>query len=92
MLALPERASFTRDILPLFERLTGLQWVNAGFAARSAGAPRATSLDAEYLARLAQPRADEHEELRQQIFARVPRLPSATASRRCPGRGSTATR
>jgi hypothetical protein len=33
MLAAPERPSFTRDILPLFERLSGLQWVNAGFAA-----------------------------------------------------------
>jgi L-Lysine epsilon oxidase N-terminal/L-lysine epsilon oxidase C-terminal domain len=28
-----ERPSFTFDILPLFERLAGLQWVNAGFAA-----------------------------------------------------------
>lgn len=33
MLAAPARPSFTRDILPLFERLSGLQWVNAGFAA-----------------------------------------------------------
>jgi hypothetical protein len=29
----PVRPSFTYDILPLFERLNGLQWVNAGFAA-----------------------------------------------------------
>jgi hypothetical protein len=28
-----ERPSFTFDILPLFERLVGLQWVNAAFAA-----------------------------------------------------------
>ena len=27
------RPSFTRDILPIFERMAGLQWVNAGFAA-----------------------------------------------------------
>lgn len=33
MLPAPARPSFTRDILPLFERLAGLQWVNAGFAA-----------------------------------------------------------
>jgi hypothetical protein len=33
MLAAPARPSFTRDILPLFERMAGLQWVNAGFAA-----------------------------------------------------------
>jgi len=28
----PDRPSFTEDILPIFERLAGLQWVNAGFA------------------------------------------------------------
>lgn len=28
----PERPSFTKDILPIFERMTNLQWVNAGFA------------------------------------------------------------
>lgn len=33
MLAKPVRPSFTFDILPLFERLNGLQWVNAGFYA-----------------------------------------------------------
>ena len=29
----PDRPSFTSDILPIFQRLNGLQWVNAGFAA-----------------------------------------------------------
>ena len=33
MLATPARPSFTQDILPIFQRLAGLQWVNAGFAA-----------------------------------------------------------
>lgn len=33
MLPMPARPSFTHDILPIFERLNGLQWVNAGFAA-----------------------------------------------------------
>ncbi|MGS0742156.1 LodA/GoxA family CTQ-dependent oxidase [Glaciimonas sp. GG7] len=32
-LPMPLQPGFTQDILPLFERLTGLQWVNAGFAA-----------------------------------------------------------
>jgi L-Lysine epsilon oxidase N-terminal/L-lysine epsilon oxidase C-terminal domain len=32
-LAAPARPSFTHDILPVFERMAGLQWVNAGFAA-----------------------------------------------------------
>ena len=31
-LASPVRPSCTSDILPLFRRLAGLQWVNAGFA------------------------------------------------------------
>lgn len=33
MLPRPVRPSFTKDILPLFQRNTDLQWVNAGFAA-----------------------------------------------------------
>mgnify|MGYP003877608613 CR=1 FL=1 len=33
MLTRPPRPSFTRDILPIFQRMTNLQWVNAGFAA-----------------------------------------------------------
>lgn len=33
MLKRPVRPSFTKDILPIFERMTNLQWVNAGFAA-----------------------------------------------------------
>ena len=31
-LAPPERPSFSRDVLPIFQRLSGLQWVNKGFA------------------------------------------------------------
>ncbi len=33
LLAAPTRPSFSRDILPIFQRMSGLQWVNAGFAA-----------------------------------------------------------
>lgn len=33
LLGKPARPSFTQDILPIFERLAGLQWVNEGFAA-----------------------------------------------------------
>ena len=32
MLTRPQRPSFTKDILPIFQRMTDLQWVNAGFA------------------------------------------------------------
>ncbi|MGH9511580.1 MAG: LodA/GoxA family CTQ-dependent oxidase [Terriglobales bacterium] len=33
MIPAPTRASFNDDIRPIFERLCGLQWVNAGYAA-----------------------------------------------------------
>jgi len=33
MLHRPSRPSFTKDILPIFQRMTNLQWVNAGFGA-----------------------------------------------------------
>ena len=33
MLPMPGKPSFTHDILPIFQRMTDLQWVNAGFAA-----------------------------------------------------------
>lgn len=33
MLPAPTRPSFSHDILPIFQRMAGLQWVNAGFAA-----------------------------------------------------------
>ncbi|NOU49877.1 hypothetical protein HG263_04920 [Pseudoalteromonas sp. JBTF-M23] len=33
MLPKPGKPSFTHDILPIFQRMTNLQWVNAGFAA-----------------------------------------------------------
>ncbi|WP_295796815.1 LodA/GoxA family CTQ-dependent oxidase [Mucilaginibacter sp.] len=33
MLHRPARPSFTKDILPIFQRMTNLQWVNAGFGA-----------------------------------------------------------
>ncbi|WCT10323.1 LodA/GoxA family CTQ-dependent oxidase [Mucilaginibacter jinjuensis] len=33
MLVRPARPSFTKDILPIFQRMTNLQWVNAGFGA-----------------------------------------------------------
>ncbi|EKU81442.1 LodA/GoxA family CTQ-dependent oxidase [Massilia timonae] len=52
MLPRPRRPSFTFDILPIFERMAGLQWVNAGFASGFGwkGANDLTS--AEALARL----------------------------------------
>ena len=52
MLPKPVRPSFKRDIQPIFERLSRLQWVNAGFAAAFGwGAPNNLA-DAEWLERL----------------------------------------
>lgn len=40
MLPRPAEVSFTRDVYPILQRMTGLQWVNAGFAAMfGAGGP-----------------------------------------------------
>jgi hypothetical protein len=45
LLPKPVRPSFERNIRPIFERLAGLQWVNAGFAAAFGwGAPNDFSL------------------------------------------------
>ena len=52
MLPKPVRPSFARDIQPIFERLSRLQWVNAGFAAAFGwGAPN-NFAGGEWLARL----------------------------------------
>jgi hypothetical protein len=65
-LARPVRPSFRDDILPIFQRLAGLQWVNAGFAAGFGfdGALDLTSSAA--LARLASP-LPAHREVRRTV-------------------------
>jgi len=55
MLAAPKRPSFTRDILPIFQRLNGLQWVNAGFAAGWGWKGAFDVSSPEAIARLADP-------------------------------------
>ncbi len=50
----PKRPSFTHDILPIFERMAGLQWVNQGFAA-GFGWMGVFALTPETIARLASP-------------------------------------
>lgn len=51
-LAAPVRPSYTRDILPLFRRLAGLQWVNAGFASGFGWKGLIDFTDETFLARL----------------------------------------
>jgi len=64
MLPPVERPSFSQDILPIFERMAGLQWVNAGFAAGFGwnGAFDLTSPDA--VARLGDPSPATREQRR----------------------------
>lgn len=62
----PASVSFRDDILPILQRLTGLGWVNSGFAAGFGyGAPQYFG-DPAYVKKLAQ-KGDEFAELRRQI-------------------------
>ncbi|MGX7707140.1 LodA/GoxA family CTQ-dependent oxidase [Methylobacterium sp. Gmos1] len=56
----PKRPSFTHDILPIFERMAGLQWVNQGFAA-GFGWKGVFDLTPETIARLASPDSSDQE-------------------------------
>lgn len=61
MLPRPPRPSFEADIRPLFERMSRLQWVNAGFAAAFGwGSPEEFG-SPEVIARLADPSPDTRE-------------------------------
>ena len=63
----PSEVSFAEHVYPLFERLTGLQWVNHAFATKFGWAGREHLLDPGYLSRLASG-SREHMELREQIW------------------------
>jgi len=62
----PARPSFTQDVLPLFQRLAGLQWVNAGFAAGFGWHGAFDLTSAAALSRLSSKSAD-YAQLRQTI-------------------------
>jgi hypothetical protein len=66
LLPKPPRPSFEKDIRPLFERLSSLQWVNAGFAAAFGWNAPHNLADVQWLRRLADPSPTE-KELRQTI-------------------------
>ena len=73
----PDKVSFQRQIRPIFERLTGLQWVNQGFASYfGAGTPFDAS---QLLIRLADA-SDGNAEYRQAIYTQF-RNPGKTASK-----------
>lgn len=63
----PATVSFRDDILPIFQRLTGLGWVNSGFAAGFGyGAPQYFQ-DPAYVKKLAH-KGSEFAELRRQLY------------------------
>lgn len=55
MLHRPRRPSFTHDILPIFQRMTDLQWVNAGFAAAFGWGGQFNYTTPEWIAKLNDP-------------------------------------
>ena len=57
----PECPSFDADIRPIFERLSRLQWVNAGFAAAFGWNGPSNYSTTEWLARLGQNNPDDRE-------------------------------
>jgi hypothetical protein len=69
---LPARVSFTEDVYPILQRMSGLQWVNRGFAAQFGWGGPHDFENPEYVARLAHdPQAggfDTWGELRRQVF------------------------
>ncbi|MFD0894496.1 LodA/GoxA family CTQ-dependent oxidase [Luteolibacter ambystomatis] len=69
-LPLPGTTSFTRDILPLLQRLSNLQWVNKGFAAMYGRGRPMDFEDREFIRTLSLSGQDgePYEELRRTIF------------------------
>lgn len=66
-LAAPARPSFQDDIRPIFERLSQLQWVNAGFAAAFGWGGSTPFSEGAWMARLASA-GDSGKEWRQVIY------------------------
>lgn len=61
LLPRPPRPSFERDLRPIFERLSRLQWVNAGFAAAFGWRGPFELASPEWLARLNDPTSADRE-------------------------------
>lgn len=86
-IAAPARPSFRRDVQPILQRLSRLQWVNKGFASQFGPDGPHPFEDPAYLARLARDPAadgyDAHAELRQQVLLAF-RPPSPTDGNQWP--------
>ncbi len=66
ILPLPETVSFTKDILPIFLRMSNLEWVNKGFAAQFGWESPYYFQDSKWIETLAS-KSDLQKELRQQL-------------------------
>lgn len=82
-LAPPATVSFTKDVYPILRRLSGLQWVNQGFAAQFGHNGRNDFANPYLASQLGSPSRggyDPHEELRLQIrnHFRLPSLPDGS--------------
>jgi hypothetical protein len=65
-LAPPGKVSFARDVLPIFQRLAGLQWVNAGYASAFGYGGSIDMLAPRMVAKLADP-SDGNRSFRSQV-------------------------
>ena len=61
MLERPVRPSFMKDILPIFERMTNLQWVNAGFAGAFGWGGQFNYTSEEWVRKLGDPSSANYE-------------------------------
>lgn len=66
MMSFPAEVSFTRHILPILARQTGLQWANKGFATQFGWGGTACADNLEWIAKLGRS-GDTWAELRQQV-------------------------
>ncbi len=76
MLQRPGTPSFTRDILPIFQRMTDLQWVNAGFAAGFGWESPFDFTSEEWIQRLSE-KSDTWKAFRRDLFHNFRRLNTA---------------
>ena len=70
----PSRPSFNRDIRPIFNRMSMLQWVNAGFAATFGWGGPYDFTSEEWLEKLGSPQA-RYAELRRTLYNQFRKLP-----------------
>ncbi len=75
----PARPSFKNDILPIFQRMTDLQWVNAGFAAAFGWGGQFNFTTLEWLKKLSNPSSSFYE-LRKTINNNFRRYDAAGAT------------